>query len=78
MYLKEPRGFLLGKNMPLKKEKKNKEITLRFRVTEEEANRILKKCMTYEESLSDWCRYAAMHFVPGKEDLSLTKKGKRK
>ena len=56
--------------MRLKKNKTNKSSRLTFRSTEFEANKIQQKANIYTDgNLSEYILFAALNFVPGKEDF---------
>ena len=61
--------------MRLKKQKQNKTEKKDFRCTEDEANIIQRKANIYTDgNVSEYCLYAALNFVPGKEDFEKPKK----
>lgn len=60
------------------KTKENRDITVSFRVSEKEANKIARQAKLYECSQSDFIRYASLNFVPGKEDLTGDERPKKK
>ena len=64
-----------GKVMRLKKQKNNKTSRITFRCVQEEENAIMRKALLYTEgNLSEYILYAALNFVPSKEDFEKEKK----
>ena len=56
--------------MRLKKPKNNKTQRITFRCVEAELNAIMRKACIYTEgNLSEYILYAALNFVPSKEDF---------
>lgn len=64
--------------MKLRRQKQNKDESIGARLSTKDKNAILRKAMLYEVDLSDWIVYAALNFIPAKEDLEETPKKKRK
>lgn len=65
--------------MRLKKEKHSKESKIEARCTKDERRMIKAKALTYcEGNISEWLIYAALNFVPGKEDLDDESKNKKR
>ena len=67
--------------MRLKKSRSNKTATIAARCLQEEWNRAQQKANIYTEgNLSEWVLFAALNYVPGKEDFEEepTKKKGRK
>lgn len=64
----------------LKTTKDNKTGRITFRCKVKEENKIKQKANIYcEGNISEYILYAALNFVPGKEDFEIeVKKGKRK
>ena len=61
--------------MRLKKNKTNKTDSVRFRCTEADANRIQQKANIYTEgNVSEFVLFAALNFVPSKDDMEKEKK----
>jgi hypothetical protein len=64
--------------MRLKKNKQNKTNNFSFRCTDSEANKIQAKANIYNDgNVSEYLVYAALNFIPGKEDLDDGKKKRR-
>lgn len=56
--------------MRLKKQKNNKTSRVTFRCTEKEENKLQQKANIYTEgNVSEFVLYAALNFVPSKEDF---------
>ncbi len=65
--------------MRLKRSKKNKEGRVSFRCLETEENKIQQKANIYTDgNLSEYVLYAALNFVPSKEDFEEEKPKGRK
>lgn len=64
--------------MRLKKQNKNKTSRVAFRCTDANYNKIQQKANIYTEgNLSEYLLFAALNFVPSKEDFEENKKEKK-
>lgn len=65
--------------MRLKKLKKTKNKLIQYRCTDDDYNAVLRKAQLYTEgNIAEWALYAAINFVPSKDDLEEPQKKRKK